>query len=570
MAQMPKLMQDLLADSTALRKKKNIVHQMMLERSQFEGTWKQLSQYINPTRGRFDEDKTSDGRRRDYFLLDPYPMEACTKCAAGIHSGLTSPSRPWFALSLQDEEMANYHTVKMWLEECQQMLMGIYAKSNIYNMLLQLEAELTQFGTAAALLLEDYNTAVWARTYTCGEYAGNVDARGRVTQFARRFKLTAWQMVEEFGLDVCSEAVRNAYYANNFKDYFPLTMLIEKNLEYREDKLEPGNFPWRSYYFEDCATERFLKVAGYHEQPFLMPRWTTVANGIYGTGPGHNALGNCMQLQKLEQVNMRLLETRANPPMIVPASVGKVNRLPGKETLVPDNLANVIRPLYEATGNREEVMQSIQLKQQQIGAAFYNDLFVMLANNDNPQMTAREVAERHEEKLLMLSPVLEQMHNEVLAPLTKRSFEICMRNGIFPPTPAELQGQEGELKVEFISLLAQAQKSVATPAMERTLNLAGSLAGIAPEVIDNFNMDEVIRAHAQMSGAPERIMRDEQDVEKLRKQRAEEQARQQQLQEAAAMAGPAKQGVEAAKLMSEIEPQNSDMSSMLWGGAGGY
>lgn len=563
---MLKIVQDVLRDSAAVRKKKNIVHQMMQERTQFEGTWKQLSDYINPTRGRFEEDKTTDGRRRDYCLLDPYPMEAAGKCAAGIHSGLTSPSRPWFALSLQDEELANYHTVKMWLEDCQDVLMGIYAKSNIYNMLLQLEAELTQFGTAAALLLEDYNTAVWARTYTCGEYAGNVDARGRVTQFARRFKLSAWQMVEEFGEELCSEAVRAAYHAQNFRDYFPVTMLIEKNVHYDENALGLGNFPWRSYYFEDCATDRFLKVAGYNECPFLMPRWTTVANGIYGTGPGHNALGNCMQLQKLEQVNMRLLETRANPPMIVPASVGKVNRLPGKETLVPDNLANLIRPLYEATGSREEVLQSIQLKQQQIGAAFYNDLFVMLASNDSPQMTAREVAERHEEKLLMLSPVLEQMHNEVLAPLTKRTFEICMRNGIFPPTPAELQGQEGELKVEFISLLAQAQKSVSTPAMEKTLALAGNLAGIAPDIIDNFDLDATIRAHAQMSGAPEKIMRDEQDVQKLRQQRQEEQTRQQQLQEAAAMAGPMKQGVEAARLMSETDVSENAMQSLLYGG----
>ena len=566
--QMPKIMQDLLRDEREVKQKRNIVHQMLQERSQSEPTWKQLSDYINPTRGRFnDEDKTSDGKRRDYFLLDPYPMEAATKCAAGIHSGLTSPSRPWFSLSLQDEELANYHTVKLWLEDCQDILMGIYAKSNIYNMLLQIEAELTQFGTAAALLLEDYNTGIWARSYTCGEYAGNVDSRGRVTQFARKFKLNAWQMVDEFGEDVVSDAVREAYKRNDYKTYFPLTMLICKNKGYDPDNITGfGNFPWRSYYFEDSQTDRFLKVAGYHEVPFLMPRWTTVANGIYGVGPGHNALGNCMQLQKLEQVNMRLLETRANPPMIVPASVGKVNRLPGKETLVPDNLANVIRPLYETTGSREDIMASIHLKQQQISAAFYNDLFVMLSSSDNPQMTAREVAERHEEKLLMLSPVLEQMHDEVHARLTKGTFEICQRNGILPPMPPELEGMEDALKVEFISLLAQAQKSVATPAMEKTLALAGNLAGIAPEIIDNFNLDETIRTHAQMSGAPERIMRDTNEVDKMRKARQAEQARQQQMQEVAAMAGPVRDGVEAAKLMSETNVSENAMQNLLWGG----
>lgn len=423
------LLQAVLADADLLKKKRRIIAQMYDERQQQEDTWRKLSRYINPTRGRFDEDnRTSEGKRRDLYLLDPYPMEAHSKCAAGLHSGLTSPSRPWFELGLADEELASYHTVKLWLDDCKEILMDVYAKSNIYNMLLQIEAELSQFGTASALLLEDYNTAIWARPYTCGEYAGDVDARGRVVKMARKMRMKAWQLIEEFGEDVVSDAVRNANAKNDEQTDFEIQMLIEKNPKYDPDAFGVGNFPWRSYYFETTEQSKFLKISGYHECPFLMPRWTTIANGIYGTGPGHNALGNCMQLQKLETVNMQLLENRANPPMIVPASVGKVNRLPGKQTVVADpTIGAGIRPLFETTGSREEVMQAIQFKQSQIGAAFYNDLFVMLAQQDTPQMTAREVAERHEEKLLMLSPVLEQMHNEVLAPLTKRTFEICLR-----------------------------------------------------------------------------------------------------------------------------------------------
>jgi hypothetical protein len=132
--------------------------------------------------------------------------------------------------------------------------------------------------------------------------------------------------------------------------------------------------------------------------------------------------------------------------------------------------------------------------------------------------------------------------------------------------PRELEGMEDALKVEFISLLAQAQKSVATPAMEKTLALAGNLAGIAPEIIDNFNLDATIRAHAQMSGAPEKIMRDEAEVDKMRKARQEEMEKQQQMQEMAAMAEPLKNGVEAAKLMSETNVTENTMQSLLFGG----
>ena len=555
----------MLSNTEAVRKKRQILSQMYTERTQYESTWKQLSNFINPFRGRINDDKGNEGKRRDIHLLDPYPMEASAKCASGLHSGLTSPSRPWFELGLQDEEMARFHTVKLWLDDCKDILMDIYAKSNIYNMLLQVEAELTQFGTAASLLVQDYNTGVWARPYTCGEYAGGIDARGRITMFARKFKLNAWQMVAEFGYDVCSSAVQNAYRSNNLTLEFEINMLIEKNLKYREEEKKIGSFPWMSYYWETSVSDRFLKVAGYNEIPFIMPRWTMIANNVYGTGPGHNALGNCMQLQKLEKINMRLLDNRANPAMIIPTSVAKVDSLPGGRTKVPDNLMNQIVPLFKDTGSREDIRQTIEAKQQQIGSAFFNDLFVMIANQDLPQMTAREVAERHEEKLLMLSPVLEQMHNEVLAPLTKRTFGIALRNGLLPPMPEEIKPDD--LKVEFISLLAQAQKMVAAPSIEKIVAFAGNLAGANPEIMDNIDFDAAVRRQATLYGSPEAIMRSEDDVKEMRAKRAQAMEQQKQVEQAAQMAQPLKNGVEAARLLSETPVnEQSALNTLLGGG----
>jgi len=160
---------------------------------------------------------------------------------------------------------------------------------------------------------------------------------------------------------------------------------------------------------------------------------------------------------------------------------------------------------------------------------------------------------------------LEQMHNEVLAPLTKRAFEICLRNGLFPPIPMELEGQENTIKAEFISLLAQAQKAVATPAIERTLSLAGNLAGISPDVMDNLNLDDAIRKHASLTGTPESVLRDEDDVQKMRQERAAAQAQQQQLENMEQMAPALKDGVDAARLLSEINPDERSIGSIMGG-----
>lgn len=414
-------------------------------------------------------------------------------------------------------------------------------------------------------MLQDYNYGIWHRPYTCGEYCGGVDARGKVTSFSRRFELNARQMVGEFGEENVSPGVLNAYKANNITQRFAIEMLIERNEEYDPNKLALGNLPWVSHYWEHGRNDKFLKISGFHEQPFLMMRWLTVANEVYGTGPGHNALGNCMQLQKLERNKLRSTDNDADPAMVFPASMKKADKQPGGQNYVPDNTQMTAYPLVPPGAKRYEgMMMLVNEKRQQISSSFYNDLLVMLATQTTPQMTAREVAERHEEKLLMLGPVLEQFHNEVLEPLSLRTFGICLRNGLFPPMPDEIT--EGELKVNFVSLLAQAQKMVEMPSIERVVGLVGNLAGLYQDVTDMINVDEVIRKSANINGTPEKIIRSEDEVEQIRQQRAEAQAQAAQAEEMAAAAAPVKDVAQAARLMSETPTSDSSMLDELLGG----
>lgn len=555
-----------LGDSAALREKQHIVTQMYTERSKQESTWELLSKYIYPMRGRFHEEGGSrEGQRRDQYLIDPYPMDAITKCAAGLHSGLTSPSRPWFELSLQDAEKAEMHNVRLWLNDAHDVMMSLYARSNTYAMLYQIEAEVAQFGTAAALMLQDYNYGIWHRPYTCGEYCGGVDARGKVTSFGRRFELNARQMVTEFGEENVSPGVLAASKAQDITQRFAVEMLIERNARYDPNKMALGNFPWTSHYWEYGRNDKFLKISGFREQPFLMMRWLTVANEVYGTGPGHNALGDCMQLQRLERNKLRATDNEVDPAMVYPASMKKVDRLPGGQNFVPETTQMTAYPLVPPGAKRYEgIAMLVNEKHQHIASTFYNDLLVMLSMQTSQQMTAREVAERHEEKLLMLGPVLEQFHNEVLEPLTLRTFGICLRNGLFPPMPDEIS--EAELKVDFVSLLAQAQKMVELPSIQNVVGMAGNLAAIYPEIIDNIDSDAVIRKSAIINGAPEKIIRSEDDVQQIRRQRAEAQAQAEQAQQMAAAAGPVKDVAQAARLMSETPTSGGNALDEILGG----
>ena len=128
----------------------------------------------------------------------------------------------------------------------------------------------------------------------------------------------------------------------------------------------------------------------------------------------------------------------------------------------------------------------------------------MLANATATRMTATEVAERHEEKLLMLGPVLERLHNELLDPLINTTFERMVEANLVPPPPPELAGMD--LQVEFVSMLAQAQRAVGTNSVDRFVGNLGAIAQMKPDVLDKFDSDAWADAYADMLGVDPKII----------------------------------------------------------------
>src|SRR5690606_2818780 len=166
-------------------------------------------------------------------------------------------------------------------------------------------------------------------------------------------------------------------------------------------------------------------------------------------------------------------------------------------------------------------------------------LFLMLAMDNRQQPApAREIQERHEEKLLMLGPVLERQNDDLLDPLIDRAFAIMARRGLLPPPPPELQGVE--LRVEYVSILAQAQKMVGTSSLQRLTEYVGGLATIDPQVLDKFDRDQAVDEYADMLGVPPKVVRSDEDVLQIRQQRARQQQAQQAAMAAAQMAQTAK------------------------------
>ena len=500
------------------------------ERSSWISHWQEISNYIMPRAGRFFLGDRNRGERVHTNIYDSTATRAHKVLGAGLMSGATSPARPWFKIDVPDPDMRKYHEVKVWLADVTFLMQRVFQKSNTYRALHSVYEEISAFGTAASLLYPDYNTVIHHNVLTAGEYAIACDFNGRVCTLYREFELPVSAIVKEFGLDNVSREIKRAYDNGNLDMWYTIIHAIEPREDREFGKPGARNMPYRSIYYEPNGdADKLLRESGFREFPALAPRWSVSGGDIYGNSPGMEALGDIKQLQHEQLRKAQGIDYKVRPPLQVPNALKnrEVDTLPGGLSFYdPSSPTGGVKSLFEVNLDLSHLLLDIQDVRQRINGSFYSDLFLMLANASDSRMTATEVAERHEEKLLMLGPVMERLHNELLSPMIDITFANLLRANVLPKPPDELNGVE--LTVEFISMLAQAQRAVGANSVDRYVGSLGAVAQFKPGVLDKFDEDEWADMYADMLGVDPRLVLPAEDVALIRQERAKaEQAMQQ-------------------------------------------
>ena len=563
--------------------------QLEIERATFLTHWRELGDYILPRRPRFTITEVNRGERKNQKIIDSTATLSVRTLRSGMMGGVTSPARPWFKLSVADPDIADIPSVKHWLHTVTKRMATIFLKSNLYNTLPIIYGDLGCFGTAAMIVEEDFTGDV-IRTYPfpIGSYMVANNDRLKVDVFFREFRLTIRQLIEKFGdrenndgkinWNNFSTYVKDLWDKGQYESWIDVCHVIQPNPEFDGRKLESKYKKYLSCYYERGISgqnnrnymngpndDTYLSEKGYDLFPILCPRWEITGEDVYGTDcPGMTALGDIKQLQLGERRAAQAIEKMIKPAMTGPTSM--MNRtasiLPGDITYVDVRDGQQgFKPAHEL---RDPHLQALEAKQDQvrmrIRKAFFEDLFLMLANDQRAEPpTAREIEERHEEKLLALGPVLEQLNQDQLDPLIDLTFDIMLRksldaNGNFmegaivPEPPRELQGLD--LKVEYVSIMAQAQKMLGIAGVERFTNFATNIVNMtkSPEVLDAIDMDYLLSTYADMTSVPPKILKTPEQVAAIRDQRAQQ-------QQAAQAAEMAQQGAGAAKDLAAADTE---------------
>ena len=456
--------------------------------------------------------------------------------------------------------------MKEYLARLETEVRLIFAKSGVYNTLHTSWGDLGAYGTEAAIYEEDDLLGFRPIQLVPGSYwLGATDHR-RVDTLYREFMMTVNQMVGKFVFSgnrflnrpdwsKVPKQVKADFDKGDIGKLHKVCHLITPRLgsEREYGRMDGKNKPIASMYWaEEDDRTIMMGDRGYDRNPINASRWEVQGYEVYGRSPGMDALPDIREIMSKRRDFSEMLRRVNRPPMNAHTDMrnSAFSMMPGAINFMADP-SKGLQPAFQITPQFGELRQDIEQSKDDVWSGLYADLFMMISSLDRRQITATEIDERREEKLISLGPVLERSQFEKLEPLVDMGVERAIAMGRVPPAPEELQGQE--LETEFIGPLMQAQRAVATGGIERLWSFAGNLAAIKPEIMDKLNADKTIDNYGDMLGVePELIVADE-EANEARQQRYQMEEQMRAAEMAPQMAGAAKQGVEAARLLSEAD-----------------
>ena len=521
-------------------------------RSSFDGHWAEIGKFVAPRRPRFHErhNESDKGTRKFNSIVNNVATTALRVAVSGMFAGNMSPARPWFALSHPDQSLMENEEVRVWMNAIEQKIFGVFRQSNFYRVAPEVLRDLLAFGTSVMTHYDDQRTTARFFSHPIGTYFLGLDGNLEVNQMVREFVLRVDQIVEKFGYENCSTRIKSSYDSGNYKLEGSIIQAIGPNILLDTDSPFAQGKPWMSVYYEggiggtrgpyaaygggsSATDDHFLGMEGFFEKPFFAPRWTVEGEDVYATEcPGMIALGDIKQLQTQERRKGQAIDKQTNPPLQAPPAIQTqgVNSLPGGVTYLQTGAEQGagITPLYQVNLNLQDLRADMMEVEQRIKDAFFVPLFLAITEMEGVQPRNQyELINRNDEKLLQLGPVLQQVQGEFLSPVVERIFNQLVRldeasgGGVLPPPPDAIKGQK--LEVKYISSLAQAQRSVATQGIDRTLDFATRAAQIEPDVVKKLNTDWMVEEYSTLTGVSPKAIRADEEVQQMREQEAQQQ-----------------------------------------------
>lgn len=524
-------------------------------RSNWETLWEDAATYCLPYKTGITRIRTK-GEGVSVENYDATPRNAAQTLAAALHGYLTNPASKWFSLRTQDQKLMDSKDVRSWLKQAEDKVYDVLNNSNFSQQVHENYIDLVTFGTS--ILYEEEDVKDYVRFY-CRPLRECFVSEGedeRIDTVYRNFKLTARQVKQRWP-ESCGEVVNKAIEGKDYEKEIDCLHAIYPRGERQAGKADGKNMPWASVYLE-TSQKHILSEGGYREFPFFVPRFAKNSGEVFGYSPALISMPDIKMLNAIMKTLVRAGQKIVDPPLILPHDgyLLPLNLNPsGINYRLQGSADDKIEPLL-TQGSIPVGFEMVQDLRVLVQKAFFVDIFLLLAQRQQ-NMTATEVQERVEEKMLILGPVLGRLMSELLNPVITRTVNILSEKGILPVPPPDLMGQE--YIIEYISPLAKAQKYQEIHSINNLIALVGGIAQAVPDVLDKIDVDKVVDDAADIYGTNPELIRDDEEVAAIREQKRQAAEMQMKLAMVQQGAMAAKDASQADKNLNDAKQQKGMM-----------
>ncbi|MCK9239801.1 portal protein [Desulfocurvus sp.] len=492
-------------------------------RQPFDSIWEEVAEHMGPAYAGFSGEPGHPRRRRE-DLVDSTARRAANIFAAGMLAGASSPSQRWFALGLEDRDLAASPRVRAWLQEAEDRLYAALERCGYYPQQVLGYHQSGLFGWQCLFVDEDPavpDAGIRFRALPLHEVYIDENHLGEVDTVLRRFRLTPRQAAARWGEERLSPALRRALGpgrgAGRPVEFLHAVTPVRSGGGARR----PG-LAWRSVYME-LGDGHVLSVGGYAELPYVVARAHRLPGTAYSYSPGTEALADAKMINEMKRLILEAGQLAVAPPYLVPDDgfVGRFSFEPRAMNYYRRAEGNSLADFgpLSVGGDPRFSLEMLAATRQDINEAFFVDLFLAVSqrvrNGGTP--TALEVAELASERMFLLGPLLVNQQRENFQRLFDRLFRLMSRRGELPPAPPEAAGHG--LRVDYVSPLMLAQRESQARSVLRTYAEIAPIVAVAPQVLDLFRHDENVRRVMEQRGFPQTGVRPAAEVEALRQGR---------------------------------------------------
>lgn len=494
------------------------------ERALWESLWQDLAEYLLPRKDDIQTTQTA-GMNRYTGLLDSAGQTNLELLAGFLHGMLTNPVGYFFNLGTGKLEVDQRDSVRRWIQSTVRTLHDKINNANFQTEVYELYLDLCAFGTGCLTVEFDDRNRLKFTARPLKEIFISEDAFGRVNEVHRAFKLDGYGLMQMFGEENIPSKTLKEIQSGKYTGVKYEVLHIVMPRDPSGNKTRDSKLAFTSEYILVCE-KHTLKIGGFKDFPYLVPRWSKASGETWGRGPGERALAPTRVINEMKKTTIRGAQKSVDPPLMAPDDgfVLPLNTKPGGLNYYRSGAPQYdrIAPIFN-DARVDFGYQVMDAEKVSIREAFYVD---QLKLREGPQMTATEVAERAEQALRFLGPMLGRMQTEFLEPLVERVYYMLLQQGEIEQPPAEIA--DVELKIQFSSVAAMSQRMSEVQNINRAMAAITPFASFDPSVMDIFDGTATAKYLAKLFNYPQEGIRNQDQIDKIRKDRAEQQQAQQQ------------------------------------------